>query len=85
MYFIEISCPADINIVLKEEEKLSNYHDLAIDFQHTCGMLVTIIPVVLGRTSVVSLRYMNHIRKIPEFSPRLYLRKFSLAYQWYLV
>ena len=39
IYFIEISCPADI-------EKLLKYHDLATDFQQMYGMPVTIVPVV---------------------------------------
>ena len=72
IYFIEISCPADINVISKEEEKLLKYRDLAADFQQMYGMPVTIVPVVFGCTGVVSLRCMNHIKKIPEFSPRLF-------------
>ena len=33
IYFMEISCPADINVVLKEEEKLLKYRGLAAEFQ----------------------------------------------------
>jgi len=37
---IEILYLADINVMLKEEEKLLKYRDLAIDFQQIYGMPV---------------------------------------------
>ena len=36
--FIEISCPADINVISKEEEKLLKYRDLATNFQQMYGI-----------------------------------------------
>ena len=72
IYFIEVSCPADINVLLKEEEKSLKYRDLASDFQQMYGMPVIIIPVVLGCTGIVSSRCLNYLKKIPEFSLRLF-------------
>jgi len=46
--FIQILCPADINVAMKEEEKLLKYSDLAADFHHMYGMPVVTVPVVLG-------------------------------------
>ena len=61
IYFIEVSCPADINVLLKEEEKSLKYRDLASDFQQMYGM-----------PGIVSSRYLNYLKKIPEFSLRLF-------------
>ena len=35
---MEISCPADVNVALKEEEKLLKHSDLAADFQQIYGI-----------------------------------------------
>jgi len=72
IYFIEISCPADVNVQLKEVEKLSKYRDLANDFHQMYGMQVTTIPVVLGCTGVVSTTCLSHLKKIPNFSSKLF-------------
>jgi len=47
IYFIEISCPADSNVALKEVRKVTKYCDLATDYHQMYGMKVTIEPVVL--------------------------------------
>ena len=54
IYFIEISCPTDITMALKEVEKLTKYRDLAADFHRMYGMQITNVPVVLGCTVIVS-------------------------------
>ena len=72
IYFIEISCPVDINVALKEVEKVTKHRDLATDYHQMCGMQVTIVPVVLGCTGVVSSLCLNHMKKIPNYSPKLF-------------
>ena len=67
IYFIEISCPADINVALKEVEKLTKYHDLAVDFHvwkasYDCACC----------TGVVSTACLDYTKKIPKFSPKLF-------------
>jgi len=46
IYFVEISCPADVNVLSKEQEKLQKYQALAYDYHlmyrmpvvmHSCG------------------------------------------------
>jgi len=59
-------------VVLKEEEKLLKYSDLAVDFQQMYDMPVTIVPVVLSCTGVVSTNCLHYIKKIPEFTPKLF-------------
>ena len=57
--FIEISCPADINVITKEDKKTNKYCSLAADLHQMYNMPVTIIPVVLGCTSVVSSHFLQ--------------------------
>jgi len=70
--FIEVSCPTDINVATKEEKKLSKYSDLAVDFQQMYCMPVIIIPAVLGCTGVVSTRCLNYLKRLPEFTLKLF-------------
>ena len=69
---IEISCPADINVSTKEDEKINKYCSLAADFHHMYNMPVAIIPVVLGCTGVVSSRCLQFLKKIPGFTLKLF-------------
>ena len=70
--FIEISCPADINVATKEDEKINKYCSLAADFHQMYNMPVTIIPVVLGCTGVVSSNCLQFLRKISGFILKLF-------------
>ena len=72
--FIEISCPADTNVLIKEDEKLHKYHPLAHDFHAMYNMPVTIVPVVLGCMGVVSSCCLQFLKRIPGFSLRLFGR-----------
>ena len=72
MYFIEISCPADINVPTKEYEKLHKYKQLAHDFFLMYNMSVELVPVVLGCTGVVSGDCYTHLRCIPGFTNSLF-------------
>ena len=72
IFFIEISCPADINVSTKEDEKINKYCSLAADFHQMYNMPVTIIPVVLGCTGVVSSHCLQFLKKIPGFTLKLF-------------
>ena len=78
IYFVEVSCPADINVQVKEAEKLSKYTSLAADFYHMYNMPVTIIPVVLGSTGIVSNQCLIHLKKLPELTLFVHLQKATL-------
>jgi len=58
--------------VTKEEEKLLKYSNLAVDFHHMYGMAVVTVPVVLGCTGVVSTRYLTYLKRLPEFTLKLF-------------
>jgi len=61
IYFIEASCPADINVLSKEHEKLLKYKPLVHDFHVAYNMIVEIVPVVLGCTGVVYVSGLSHL------------------------
>ena len=65
--FIEVSCPADIHVLSKENEKLQKYCPLAHDFRSMYQMPVVIIPVVIGHTGVISSQCQNFLQRIPGF------------------
>jgi len=72
IYFIEISCPADINVPSKEHEKLNKYRQLAQDFYLMYNMFVELVSVVLGCTGVVSKQCYTHVCSIPGFTTSLF-------------
>ena len=70
--FVEVSCPADINVPCKEQEKLRKYRPLARDFHLMYKMPVELVPVVLGCTGVVSTGCINYLQRIPGFTDGLF-------------
>ena len=68
--FIEVLCPADVNVPSKEQEKLHKYCPLALDLH--LMMPVQIVLVVFGCTGVVSADCLTHLHHLPGFSDRLF-------------
>ena len=66
--FIEVSCPADINVSLKESEKLHKYQPFAKDFHSMYQMNVVIVPIVIGKTGVMSTKSKQFLKNIPDFT-----------------
>jgi len=71
-YFIEISCPADVNVFTKEQEKIQKYQSLAQDYHLMYRIPVVTVPVVVGCIGVVSSNCISHLRRIPQFSNYLF-------------
>jgi len=70
--FLEISCPADVNVFEKEDEKILKYQPLAREISSCYGQPVEIIPIVFGHTGVVSCRQLTYLQKLPCFSDSLF-------------
>ena len=70
--FLEVSCPADVNVPSKQQEKLHKYCPLALDFRSMYKMPVKIVPVVFGCTGVVSVDCIKCLRDIPAFCDSLF-------------
>ena len=58
---IEISCPADINVLAKETEKITKYQQLEGEMSSTYCRPVEIVPVVFGASGVESERQKSHL------------------------
>jgi len=72
IYFLEVSCPGDVNVVLKEEEKIRKYLPLASDFHLMYDMAVEVVPIVFGHTGVVSKKCVKYLQKIPGYCESLF-------------
>ena len=70
--FLETSCPGDINVSSKEEEKVCKYSPLATDFHLMYRMVVEVIPIVFGHTGVVSTDCVKYLTKIPGYCESLF-------------
>ena len=69
----EVSCPADINVISKETEKIQKYWPLVNDLHQLYkGMSVETVPVVIGHTDVVTSQCKHFLKKIPECHESLF-------------
>ena len=70
--FAETACPADVNVLAKEDEKILKYQGLAREVSTGYNQPVDIIPVVFGHSGVVSCRQGAHLKRLPLFTDRLF-------------
>ena len=70
--FVEISCPADVNVFDEEGEKVSKYQPLAREVTICYNQPVDIIPIVFGHTGIVSCRQQNYLKKLLCYSDSLF-------------
>ncbi|XP_065896282.1 uncharacterized protein [Dysidea avara] len=66
---LEISCPADMNILMKEEEKITKYQPLVQQMRQIYHQPVQVIPIVFGVTGMASK---NYLKKIPAYEDKLF-------------
>ena len=66
--FVEIACPANVNILAKEDEKILKYQGLAGKVSTGYNQPVDIIPVVFGHSGVVSCCQAAHLKRLPSFT-----------------
>ena len=70
--FVEIACPADVNVLAKEDEKILKYQGLAREVSTGYNQPIDIIPVVFGHSGVVSCRQAAHLKRLLSFTDRLF-------------
>ena len=64
-HIIDVACPGDSRIVLKEEEKIDKYHDLAIEIKALWRLKkVLIVPVVIGALGGITDRLEGYLADI---------------------
>ena len=70
--FFEVACPADINVLTKEQEKLNKYQTLVREISECYGQPVDLVPVVTGHSGVVSANQQTHLKRIPDYNETLF-------------
>ena len=70
--FLEIACCADVNILDKEDEKISKYQALAREVSTGYCQPVDVIPIVFGHSGIVSSHQSSHLHKLPHYSLQLF-------------
>ena len=69
---LEISCPADMNILMKEEEKITKYQPLVQQMRQIYNQPVQVIPIVFGVVRMASKNQRMYLKKIPAYKDRLF-------------
>ena len=71
-YIIDISCPNDINVSDKEQEKITKYSGLRLELGRMWDTDCMVVPVVVGSVGVVSENFEKYLKMIPaEISPSM--------------
>ena len=64
-YIIDVSCPSDVNVLSKENEKCTKYSGLRVELGKMWDCECVVIPVVIGGLGVVSGRFLDYLNMIP--------------------
>ena len=62
--FIDVACPMDHNVQLKEEEKIRKYGELKFEIEKVWKTKVKIVPVIIGALGSVSNNLRKHLDDI---------------------
>ena len=74
-YIIDVSCPSDINVLSKENEKMMKYGGLRVELGKMWNCESTVKPVVVGGLRVISEKLLEYIKMIPaELSTEMCLK-----------
>ena len=74
-YIIDVSCPSDVNVSKKENEKLSKYSGLRVELGKLWNCECEVVPIVIGGLGTVSGKFADYLRMIPtELSLELCLK-----------
>ena len=61
---IDVACPTDRKVGIKEEEKLEKYHDLAREIGKSWNVKVKVIPVVIAALGTVPRQLKNMMKEM---------------------
>ena len=65
VFIIDVSCPSDVNIESKENEKVSKYSALRAELGKMWKSECVVIPVVVGGLGTVTGKFQEYLRMIP--------------------
>ena len=64
-YILDVSCPIDVNVIKKEQEKVSKYSGLRAELGRMWGCECVVVPVVVGGLGTVSDDFERFVKMIP--------------------
>ena len=64
-YIIDVACPNDINVNVKEQEKLSKYCALRVELGRMWDCECVVVPVVVGGMGTVSESFERYLKMLP--------------------
>ena len=71
-YIIDISCPSDVNVNSKENEKISKYSGLRVELAKIWNCECLVVPIVIGGLGSLSDKFVEFLNMIPaEISAEL--------------
>ena len=71
-YIIDISCPSDVNVNSKENEKISKYSGLRVELAKIWNCECIVVPIVIGGLGCLSDKFVEFLNMIPaEISAEL--------------
>ena len=62
---IDVTIPADRNVVQKEVEKMLKCKSLCIEIQRMWNLKCTIVPVIIGATGIVTRSLKKNLETVP--------------------
>ena len=63
---LDVSIPADFNIVEKEREKIRKYQDLCLELQRIWSLrTIKFLPIVIGVTGSFTQNLQKHLDELP--------------------
>ena len=65
VYIIDVSCPSDVNVKNKENEKITKYSGLRVELAKMWNSECIVIPVVVGSLGAISHNFANYLKMIP--------------------
>ena len=78
VFVIDVSCPSDVNVNAKENEKISKYSALRVELGKMWKSECIVIPVVIGGLGAVSMKFQDHLKRIPAIISEVMCIKLSL-------
>ena len=75
---IDVSCPIDMNVGKKENEKISKYGPLRVELEKMWGTNTEVIPVVVGGLGAVTKNLSDGLTKIPGCPNQFMCQKICL-------
>ena len=64
-YIIDVSCPSDVNVNAKENEKITKYSGLRVELGKMWNCESVVIPVVIGGLGTISEKFLEYLKMIP--------------------